>query len=101
MYVNCDDKIKKVVLKKTVLATEKELVQHFQELCQSAISNPWRGVEFAKAQDLLVELTKTISYPELVEQLNKVKIYRELYVAQPTNKRQPTNWVEAIALKNK
>ena len=92
MYIKIDEKIVKIHV-----LSDKEKVLYFYELCQMAKRNPWRGIEFQKAKEVLEELEDVTFYAKMKQEFEKLTRYRESEVLNPNNEPKVTNWASAIA----
>lgn len=92
MYIKIDEKIVKIHV-----LSEKEKVLYFYELCQMAKRNPWRGIEFQKAKEVLEELEDVPFYAEMKQDFEQLTRYREGEVLNPNNEPKVTNWASAMA----
>lgn len=98
MYLKINGELQEVMIE---TVSEGELIAYFEELCQSAKANPWRWNEFRKAERVLKELSGSTEYVGLKEKFLELETYRKKHITNPANKRKPTNYVEAMAMRLK
>ncbi|MEG0285639.1 MAG: hypothetical protein RR494_06225 [Vagococcus sp.] len=59
--------------------------------------NPWRGIEFQKAKEVLEELEDVPFYAEMKQDFEQLTRYREIEVLNLANEPKVTNWAGAMA----
>ena len=97
MYLKINARIKKISLTKPTKATEDELIAYFDQLCQLAVANPWRGVEFAQGPELLKALETFKDDDKRQAKWQLVIEKRQLILADSNQQPLPRNWAEAMA----